>query len=266
MPGRQPDSRPLQDLKVLVTRPAQQAQSLCQRITALGGVAVSFPVLDIRPPADPAGLQGAPATLDQYDWAIFVSANAVQRALPVILAQRSWPVTVRIAVIGKSSAAALDRFGLSAQACPSEQFDTEGLLALPTMQQVAGQRVVIFRGQGGRETLAERLRERGARVDYVACYRRVKPPIDSQKLNELGKIGVPDIVLVNSADSLNNLCQLLGEQPDLDLFNRQLLVVSERLVSVAGRCGFVKPPLVADNATDDAVVRRLIDWRQACAD
>jgi uroporphyrinogen-III synthase len=262
MPVQLTEASLLQSVKVLVTRPTHQADSLCQLLISNGAAAVRFPLLEILDPDNSDELVRCVAHLDEYDWAIFVSINAVQRAVPAILEKRGWPEKIRIAVIGKSSAAALQTFGLSADACPESQFDSEGLLNLPVMQQVTGSRVVIFRGDGGRELLAKRLRARGAIVEYVECYRRVKPVINSLNSDELGKISNVDVALINSADSLKNLLELFSGRSLADLLKVQLLVVSKRLVESVQQAGFVKPPLIADNATDNAVLEALLDWQR----
>ncbi len=130
------DTAPLEGVGVLVTRPAAQAGTLCELIEQQGGTAFRFPVLEIVKPADPQAVARFSERLDTFDWAFFVSANAVNMALPVILEKCSWPESVRIAVIGKRSAEELQRFGLVADLLPQRRFDSEGLLALPPMQQV----------------------------------------------------------------------------------------------------------------------------------
>ena len=247
---------------VLVTRPAAQAGSLCELIEQQGGTAFRFPVLEIITPADPQAVVKFSERLDAFDWAFFVSANAVNMALPVILGQRSWPEPVRIAVIGKRSAEELQRFGLAADLLPEHRFDSEGLLALLPMQQVGGKRCVIFRGGGGRDFLANTLRERGARVEYVEAYRRIRPRVDSSAVLAQWRAGLINIVLVNSIESLQNLVEMLGSSGKSLLLATPLLVVSERLAAYAGQLGFEKQPLVADNATDTAVLDALLAWRR----
>ncbi len=255
------DAAPLQGVGVLVTRPAAQAGTLCELIEQQGGTAFRFPVLEIVKPADPQAVAQFRERLDTFDWAFFVSANAVNMALPVILEKRSWPEAVRIAVIGKRSAEELQRFGLVADLLPQHRFDSEGLLALPPMQQVDGQRCVIFRGGGGRDLLAGTLRERGARVEYVDAYRRIRPHADSGTVLAQWRAGRIDIVLVNSVESLKNLVEMLGSAGKTLLMAAPLLVVSERLAAAARQLGFEKPPLVADSATDTAVLDALLAWR-----
>lgn len=257
----QTESDQLQELSVLVTRPVQQADSLCQILASRGARVTRLPLLEIQDIDDRTGLEHSIDHLEDYDWAIFISMNAVQHAVPAILEKRQWPANTRIAVIGKSTAAALQALGLNADACPEHQFDSEGLLDLPVMQRVAGLRVVIFRGNGGRETLANTLRSRDAQVDYVECYRRVKPDLDSLQAGALDNIIGADIILLNSADSLKNLLDLFAGQSLAPPYEQQLLVVSQRLVAPVRQAGFVKMPLVADNATDQAVLDAITSWQ-----
>ena len=257
--------RPLAGLGILVTRPAHQADGLCRSIEELGGTAYRFPVLAIEAPRDPAPLAQIAERLDDYQWAIFISVNAVQRALTAILASRPWPASVRVAVIGRRSAEEIKAFGLQIDLCPHDRFDSEALLALPPMQAVTGQRVVIFRGEGGREHLADTLRKRGAIVDYVESYRRVRPQADSDLLVRQWRNGCLDVVLVNSIESLHNLKAMLGEDGVGLLQQAQLLVVSERLVPAAKALGVLPEPILAANATDDAVLEALLAWRSAQA-
>lgn len=252
---------PLSGVGVLVTRPAAQAGTLCELIEQQGGTAFRFPVLEIIGPEDPQAVKHFSERLDAYDWAFFVSANAVNMALPVILEKRAWPQSLRVAVIGKRSAEELHRFGLKADLLPESRYDSEGLLAMPAMRQVEGKRCVIFRGGGGRDFLATTLRERGAQVEYIEAYRRIRPQVDNSALLEQWRAGMIDIVLVNSVESLQNLTEMLGSDGKSLLFVTPLLVVSERLAVAARRLGFKKPVLVADSATDRAVMDALLNWR-----
>jgi len=251
----------LAGLGVLVTRPVHQAEGLCQLIEQQGGRAWRFPALDILPPADPRPLQAITPRLDDYDWAVFISANAIERALEPILAARSWPSTTRIAVIGRRSAQVLQRYGLHADLYPTHKFDSEALLELPGMREIEGLRFVIFRGDGGREHLAATLRDRGARVDYIAAYRRGRPQADAAPLLAEWRAGAIDIVVVNSAESLHNLVAMLGAEGGELLRRTPLLVVSERMLPLAQQLGFEQPPVLAGNATDDAVLETLLTWQ-----
>ena len=103
-------------MRVLVTRPAGQAQRLCGLIEAAGHECVRLPTIEIQPAADPYRLGAIADTLEDYDLAVFVSVNAVQMGLERILDQRDWPEQTRIATVGARSAEALSlpltRYGL----------------------------------------------------------------------------------------------------------------------------------------------------------
>jgi len=158
-------------------RPREQAESLCARIEAAGGHALRFPVIAVGPALDPAPLQAIVGRLDEFDLAFFVSPNAVDHAMRAILPQRAWPARLRVATVGKGSQRVMHGWGFAEVIAPQDGFDSEAVIALPEFaaEAVRGRKVLIFRGDGGRELLADTLRERGASVEYVTCYRRYCP-------------------------------------------------------------------------------------------
>lgn len=256
----QSNSKPLQNLGILITRPAHQAANLAQLITNLGGQAILFPTLAIADPEDPKPLQHIFAQLPHYDLAIFISPNAVQKSLPLILKQwGTWPVTLKIACIGKSTALCLQKYGLSADFYPSTHLNSAGLLALPALQNLNGKKVVLFKGQGGLEDLATALGQRGAVITEAIVYRRLIP-------NPLPTLNVPQsdihMIVCTSSSGLQNLFKILGPTNRSWLQNMSLLVVSARIAELAKSLGFVKPVLIADNATDIAIVRALVIWQE----
>lgn len=196
---------------IVVTRPAGQAAHLAEALVALGAKPVLFPVLEIFDVEDSGPLLEVAEGLDGYDWAAFVSPNAVEKALGPILARRAWPARLRVMTVGHSSEQALAGFGIRDVVAPQDRFDSEALVALPELQDVAGQRVVIFRGDGGRELLGDTLKERGATVDYVTCYRRGKPNLDPAPLLKLWNDGHLDAVTVTSSEGLHNLVDMVGK-------------------------------------------------------
>ncbi|MCX7139646.1 MAG: uroporphyrinogen-III synthase, partial [Proteobacteria bacterium] len=169
-------SRGLAGRRVVLTRPAGQAAQLAGLIRAAGAEPVLFPTLEILEATDSRPLAALLERLDLFDLAVFISANAVHRGLSQVGARSSWPPGLRVAAVGSASARALHSHGFEAVIVPAQGFDSEALLALPELQDVAGKRVVIFRGDGGRELLGDTLRARGAAVEYAACYRRALPP------------------------------------------------------------------------------------------
>lgn len=197
---------PLRGAGILVTRPARQAGAFAERVAALGGRAIVFPAIVILPPEDDSALRDAHARLGSYQFAAFVSANAVEYGAPD---PRRWPAHLVALAPGSGTAEALASVGITRVRVPRERQDSEGLLALPELASPVGQRVVIFRGEGGRDLLGDTLRERGAVVDYVACYRRATPQAGAQGLADAFLDGRIDAVTITSSEGLDNLWALL---------------------------------------------------------
>jgi uroporphyrinogen-III synthase len=200
---------------ILVTRPAEQAESLAKLIRAAGGNPFIFPTIEIKPPADSARLGEILSRLEHFDLAIFVSPTAVARAWEPLANIRNWPSTLSVAAIGQGSARALTDRGFPAVIAPQGQSDSEALLALPALQNVAGKRIVIFRGEGGRDLLAQTLAQRGAHVEYAECYRRAKPDADIAPLLQRQENQEIAAIVLTSRESLANLREMLGSAWDL---------------------------------------------------
>lgn len=247
----------LQGIGVLVTRPAQQAEGLCRLLETYGATAIRFPTLTILDPRDSAAIFKVIDCIDDYDMAIFTSANAVNRAIPLIQSRHGLPPGLLRVAIGKASARELARLGVPAQLVPDTRFNSEALLAMPRMRTVAGQRVVIFRGEGGRELLGDTLKERGAQVTYAEVYRRGKPAVDSSELIQRWALGEIHAVIVTSNESLTNLFEMIGPPGQQWLRNTPLIVVSTRARPLAQRLGFKHPPLVSREVSDEAIVETL---------
>ena len=159
-------------MRVLVTRPSGGA-SLASLIQQHGGETVAFPVIDIRPPADAPALQAALCALAEVDLAIFVSVHAVDSVAGQLARRRlRIPHSTRVAAVGPKTAAHCAQAAIAVDFVPGARIDSEGLLDALRDFQAAGKRVLIFRGQSGRETLAEGLRARGATVRHIESYRR----------------------------------------------------------------------------------------------
>jgi uroporphyrinogen-III synthase/uncharacterized protein HemX len=244
-------------MTVLVTRPDGQADGLAHLINEAGGQAVLVPLLSIAPPLNPSTAKSLLNAAEPWDWLIFISANAVRGVLGV----DGWmgPVAgaTRLAAVGEATATALAEAGLTVDLVPYPQFNSEALLADPRMAQVAGQRVLIVRGEGGREHLAETLRERGADVAYAEVYRRVPVSIEafSSSLN-LWQEASFDAVVVTSGEALAHLTGLLRET-GLDSQPRPVLVVpSERIANQAAEQGWPRI-LIAEQASDEGIVQAI---------
>lgn len=218
--------------RVVVTRPRELAQGLAARIRQAGGEALLFPTIEIRDAEDPAPARALLARLHEFDLAVFVSPSAVRKAFE--LAQgRAWP---RMAAVGEGTRRELEQRGFGNVIAPAGQADSEALLALPELAQVAGSKVLILRGAGGRELLGETLATRGAKVETAECYRRVRPAASATPPPE-GRI---DALCVSSGEALRNLVALLGRER---VAQAPLFVPHERVAGAARELGLREPVL-----------------------
>jgi uroporphyrinogen-III synthase len=248
---------PLADRGIVVTRPVHQSDSLAAALTAAGARPIVFPTIEILPPADPQPLASAVEQLDRFDLAIFISPNAARMAMQAISARRTWPAAVAAATIGRGGERELARHGVSGVIAPA-QFDSEGLLAMPAMQAVAGKRVVIFRGDGGRELLGDSLRARGAHVEYVTCYRRALPRAEAAPLLAAWRDGRIDAVTATSSEGVRNLLTLLGDAGREPLVRTPVFVPHPRIESAARAAGCRCVVLTAQG--DDGLLAGLNAW------
>lgn len=245
----------LKGCRVLVTRPAAQASSFCECINQDGSIAVLFPALLIEATQDPTSQQRCQSAND-YDWLIFISRNAVEHGhvcLPASLSS-----TTKIAAIGKATASALSEHSMHVEL---EAVGTsESLLSAPALADMQGQRVLIMRGQGGREVLAETLHERGAEVDYADLYRRSKPDTTTGALSTLLEAGI-DILAISSGEALDNLLAIAAAE-QCDITNLPVVVMSERLLLLARERGFTDTIVIATEASDAGMAEAIRNWRE----
>lgn len=237
---------------VLVTRPAGQAAGLCRLIEDAGGRAIAFPTIEIRLVADSEPARRCFA--DAWDLIYFVSVNAVEQAL-ALGADGRWPRARRLAAVGRGTARALTLAGRAPDLVPNERYESEALLALPELADMRGQRVLIVRGEGGRELFAATLRERGAEVRFAEVYRRERPEVDPGPLLARWSDEVA-AVAVTSEEILRNLMALLGPAGQEPLRRTPLVVIAERTADAARALGFTQVHQ-AERAEDEAVVRAL---------
>ncbi|HEU4441436.1 MAG TPA: uroporphyrinogen-III synthase [Burkholderiales bacterium] len=234
----------LQGRAILVTRPRSQAQRLARLIEAAGGRAERFPAIEIADVPPPAAL----ARLHEFDLAIFVSPTAVAKAMPQV---RAWPPALRVAAVGSGTRRELEKHGIADVIAPASGADSEALLATPALGDVAGKRIAILRGDGGRALLADTFAERGAQVEYITCYRRLapRPPAHGWKPGELAA------VTVSSSQGLDNLFEVL----DRELLRSTPMFVPHARIAERARALAVREVVLAGHS-DEEMLDRLVAY------
>lgn len=248
---------PLAGRGIVITRPVDQAQALATLLSRNGARPIVVPAIEIQDLEDSSALNAAIDALDGYDLAIFISPNAAAKGCEAIRARRNMPSRLRVAAVGGGTAAALKALGVRAVISPHEGADSESLLRVPELQNVAGARIVIFRGVGGRELLRETLIARGAQVDYAECYRRVRPEIDVASLLQSWNAGDIDAVVVTSSESLRNLHDLLGPGGRARLAATPVFVSHARIAETARELGMQDVVIAAP--ADEGVMSALLE-------
>ncbi|WP_028448371.1 uroporphyrinogen-III synthase [Chitinibacter tainanensis] len=231
--------------RLWITRPAGQAAVLAQALAAAGADTLLWPLLEIVPPSDAAPLDAALRNLAQFQLAVFVSPSALDCVFERLQhLQLSWPAELPAAVVGPGSARRAQALGISTIISPAQQFDSEGLLAEPALQTLAGQAVVLFRGHGGRELLPVALAERGAQLHAISAYQRqgVRWP-EAELLTQLA--AGCDGVIVSSSEAAQHLFAIGGEATQHQLQSRQYFAPHPRIVAALQAHGAQRVELTA---------------------
>lgn len=248
----------LEGLSVLVTRPQGQADTLMAAIEAAGGKAKHCAVMDIVELSDKVQLEQCKQkmmALDEFQHVIFISGNAVNFGMEWV--HQYWPqlpVGIHWHGIGKKTVAQLIAQGVPCKAYTLEgAMNSEALLQHKSLQQLAQQKVLIVRGMGGRDYLAQQLTQRGAKVSYAECYKRVLPALADGELMELIQQQAINTVCLNSGESVTNFCQLVGG----NRLNKITIVVpGARVAAIARELGFGHI-VTAESASDQSMLEAL---------
>lgn len=236
-----PDAEPLSGLTIVITRPQAQAAPLALALHDAGAAIIEYPVLEIAPRL--ASI--APDQLARAAAIIFVSANAVEHGLPVLRMAGSIGDKTLMMAIGKATASALRNAAIGHVVSPQQSIDSEGLLALPQLQQVQGQLIILVRGKstaGGRTLIEQTLTDRGATVAALECYERrnLQPSPAQQDALSAGLAQAPRCaIMALSVETLDSLMQSL---PGLmaTMSNVPLLVPHPRVAAAAAARGFAR--------------------------
>lgn len=225
--------------RLLLTRPAEDCAALAQTLAAQGVFGHCLPLLEIEALAETPEQRTLFLDLDRYCAVVVVSKPAARLGLALL--DRYWPLPParqRWFAVGAATGALLEGYGLEAS-WPDSGDDSEALLALPALQQaidVPNPRLLILRGEGGRDWLGERLRERGVAVDYLSLYRRRLPEYPAGSLLEAVREHALNGLVVSSGEGLSHLCQLAGDDWPA-LARLPLFVPSPRVAALAREAG-----------------------------
>lgn len=234
------------DIPVVVTRPLNQAGPLAQKLAAAGREAVVFPLLVIEPLHDPHALRAAIERLADFAMVAFVSPNAIDAMFAM---QPSWPRDIVFAVVGEGSRQALARHGMTEHNATvisprdPERTDSQTLLEVLDLERLKGRKVLIVRGETGRELLGDALRAAGVNVTQVAAYRRGAPVLDDARRTLLAQlIARPCDWIITSSEALRILLEqageVAGEAGVARILRQHLIVPHIRIQETAQALGF----------------------------
>ncbi len=245
---------PLSGLRIVVTRPRDQAQAFAARLEAAGATTILFPTIRIAPPRDTAPLDASLARLPSYDRVIFTSVNGVRHVARRLQALGlTFPDDLPVAAIGPATAAALRRLGLTPDLVP-EDYVAEAIAE--GLGDVNGRAILLPRADIAREALARLLRERGARVDEVVAYHTLpdRPEPGARHALEAGV----DVLTFTSSSTVRNFVALLGEQA-LRIASGAVVACIGPITAGTARNLGLTPDVIARTYTTEGLLEALID-------
>ena len=255
------DAGLLQAQCILNTRPAHQLAGLSALLQASGAEVIEFPVIEIVATEPTAFHLNLAQNLEHYDIALFVSRNAVDGAFHFI-GKHDLPDHLQLAVIGEGTYLALSEHepDLERRLIRAHPYHSEALLAATALQQVAEKKILIFRGQQGRNLLGDVLRQRGAQVRYCEVYRRQLPDYDSDFYRSLSAGRKPTLVVFTSSEGMYNAVKLVDDEARQDLLNIPWLLISERMREPAVNLGHNAAIIIAADASNEGIQQAICEW------
>lgn len=246
---------------ILITRPTRQAQGLTALLNEKGASVLPFPTLVIQPVTDAAQLTDALQNHLNANWYIFISPNAVEHALP-LLKSKGWLSHMKgqFAAVGAGTRDALAGFGVHNVIYPFTGVGALALLDALKHEDFTDQTVVIFKGDSTNQTLEEGLVAKGALIHPVVCYQRQRTQNDPAPLLHALENGQIDLIVTTSGDGLQSLIDLLPVSYQTKLYELPVLVISQRIKSLAESLGF-SSILLAKDASDEAIVSTIDHWQ-----
>ena len=248
-------SKPLRGRRIVVTRSPEQAPAFCDRLAQVGAEPIAFPTIQFLPlPAEP--LDHALRQLDDYDWLIFTSANAVQFFFTRVDELGLAPTLPRIAAVGPATAAVLAERGVAVAFVPNEFVGEELVLGLGDL---VGQRLLLPRARIGRPKIVEMLRRQGAQVDDVPLYDTVTANPDPAALAALAQ-GI-DAITFTSPSSVRNFLKILEEAGfDRAVLSSAAVACIGPVTAQATRDSGLPVAIMPDDYTIEGLIQALTDF------
>jgi uroporphyrinogen-III synthase len=246
--------------RILVTRPAQQAQGLINLLSSKGAGVLLFPTLVIHPVTDIDRLKKDIQQHLNADWFMFISPNAVAHVMPLML-EAKWlsGFEGQFATVGGGTRDLLAHYGVNNIVCPLDEVGAQALLDTLETEEVNHQRVVIFKGDSENPILEEGLSKRGAHVFPITCYQRQRTQDDPEPLLHALSNGRIDVIVTSSGDGLQSLIQILPATLQSIACQLPVVVVSKRIRDMAKNFGFSKI-ILAKDTSDEAITLAIEQW------
>lgn len=245
-------------MKVLITRPAQQAESLLSRLKELEIEAARLPLLVIEGIAETQAQTDQILHLDTYSGVIVISPNAARYGMELI--DRYWPmlpIGMQWLANGPGTARVMADWPLAVQT-PESGSTSEDLLEIPRLKHVQDEKWLLIRGEGGRDLIKQELTNRGAQVEYLESYRRRMPKLPLSLVQD--QLNGVDVVVITSAEALDNLYELTDGKP---VTQALMVVSSQRMLDIAKEKGWPKLHL-ARGADDQSIIECLQQLKDQC--
>ena len=236
--------------RIWVTRPEAQAGYLIASLNQEGLDTYTLPLLNISAAADSTELNAALTQLAQFDLAVFISPSALNAVFAAL--STPWPADLAVAVVGPGSAQRAAELGVQHIIVPPQQFDGEGLLSELGPQ--TGKKIVLFRGNGGRDILPTGLRAAGAEVTLVTAYQRSAPQLDADEIARQLQLGCDGIV-ISSSEAAQHLFNWAGGETRLKLQCAVYFVPHQRIAAALQANGAHN--IVQTAAGDDGITRSI---------
>jgi uroporphyrinogen III methyltransferase/synthase len=261
------DARPLFGKRILVTRSREQAFELVQRLESMGGDAIEAPMIRIAPPEDYAPLDDACGRLDEFDWVVFASVNAVEALVGRLLAGardlRAFG-RARLCGVGPATGERLAKYGLKVDVTPGE-FRAEAMVRAIADNapggHVRGLKILLPRADIGREVVADELRKQGADVTEVVAYRTmvIEPEGEPDIYRMLLERRI-DVVTFTSPSAVRNFVRVLGAEPAADLLRSTVVATIGPLTAEAATQANIETTVMPAVHTVPALVDAIVNY------